>query len=208
MADVRRCEEVRELLPELAAGVMSGDDRADALAHLGGCASCRRELAGLSNLVDRLVLLAPEREPSPGFESSVLSALAPEARPARRRRTLLLAAATLVLAIVLASVVAWWRTSDGPLVAAITYAGGETVGEAVVHEGAPPWLFLTVDSSPEPGRYRVRLVNTDGRRVYVGWCLLRGGRGSWGWPVDAPPGRLREVQLVRSGTVVMGGTFR
>lgn len=208
MGDVRRCDEVRELLPELAAGVTSGDDRADALAHLGGCASCRRELAGLGNVVDRLVLLAPEREPSPGFETSVLSALVPEARPARHRRRLLLAAAALVTGVVLASAVVWWRASDGPLVAAITYAGGRTVGEAVVHEGAPPWLFLTVDSSPEPGRYRVRLVTTDGRRVYVGWCILRGGRGSWGWPVDAPPSRLREVQLVRGGTVVMDGTFR
>ena len=30
------CEAVRDLLPELAAGVAAGDDRARALAHLAG----------------------------------------------------------------------------------------------------------------------------------------------------------------------------
>src|SRR5919198_1266901 len=86
MTDPAQCETVRELLPELAAGVASGDQRAAALAHLTGCPDCRQALQDAATVVDDLMLvLAPEHEPSPGFESRVLAAL-PATRPHRRWR--------------------------------------------------------------------------------------------------------------------------
>src|SRR5690349_18773011 len=103
------CEAVRDLLPELAAGVAAGDDRARALAHLAGCPDCRRELAELSAVVDELVLLAPAREPSPGFESSVLSALTPARR--WRPNPVALAAAASLLGALLAGGVVWAQTA-------------------------------------------------------------------------------------------------
>ena len=86
MTDRADCQEVRELLPELAAGVASGEQRARALAHLTGCPDCRQELQEAATLVDELMLvLAPEHEPSAGFESRLLAAL-PLARPRHHRR--------------------------------------------------------------------------------------------------------------------------
>ena len=86
MTDRADCQDVRDLLPELAAGVASGEQRAGALAHLTGCPECRRELQEAATLVDELMLaLAPEHEPPAGFESRVLAAL-PVPRPRHRRR--------------------------------------------------------------------------------------------------------------------------
>jgi predicted anti-sigma-YlaC factor YlaD len=74
VAERLECAEARELFPELAIGVAAGDERARALGHLSGCPACRGELAGAAEVVDELLLLAPEHEPPPGFESSVLGA--------------------------------------------------------------------------------------------------------------------------------------
>jgi hypothetical protein len=210
MADLSPCDEWRDTLPELAAGVVSGETRARALAHVDDCAGCRRELAELSAVLDGLVLLAPEHEPSPGFESSVLAALAPEPRPGRRPRAAALALAASVLAVALAVGVGWWRSAqdDDVVVADVTYATSTVAGQAVARQGDPPWVYLDLDAAPAPGRYLVRLVTTDDRALDVGWCDIRGGKGSWGWRVDVPPGDLREVQLVRDGEVAMSGSFR
>jgi hypothetical protein len=92
MSEPPGCPEVRELLPELATGALAGDERASALAHVDGCAACRRELAALSRAADALLLLAPPVEPPPGFEGGVLARLDADAGPPpgrRRRRSLL-----------------------------------------------------------------------------------------------------------------------
>ena len=209
MADMERCEEVRDLLPELAAGVAAGDTRARALAHVATCAGCRRELEELSTVLDSLLLLAPEHEPSAGFESSVLAAMEPEHRPSRRVRTVLFALAASVVAVALAAGITWWQSSDPQdrVVAAVTYDGGRQVGEAVAHGGDRPWVYLRLESAPEPGRYLVRLVTTDKRRFDIGWCRVHDGKGSWGWAVDVPPSDLRAVNLVRDGEVAMRASF-
>src|ERR1044072_6357916 len=98
-AESRDCAEVRELIPELAMGVASGDDRARALKHLAGCAACRRELEDVTATVDELLLLAPEHEPPLGFDARVLSAMRPAA--ARRRPRILLAVAAAAAVAVL-----------------------------------------------------------------------------------------------------------
>ena len=82
------CEQVRELAPELALGIAAGDERDSALRHLGGCAACRQLVSELSAVGDELLLLAPEREPPPGFESRVLGAIAEPPRPRRRLQAL------------------------------------------------------------------------------------------------------------------------
>jgi hypothetical protein len=54
--------------------------RAQALAHLAGCAACRRELDDAAVAVDELLLLAPEQEPPAGFDARVLTELT-QSRP-------------------------------------------------------------------------------------------------------------------------------
>jgi hypothetical protein len=125
MSEDAECAEIRELIPEIAAGVAAGDERARALAHLSGCQECRRELAMTSDLVDELLTLAPSGEPPAGFESRVMARLAPEARTAPRqprrtrrtwsRRTAVRAVAWVASTAAVAGLAAgtvWWRTAQ------------------------------------------------------------------------------------------------
>jgi hypothetical protein len=126
MSEEAECVEIRELIPEIAVGVAAGDERAQALGHLGGCPECRRELAVTADLVDEMLTLAPAGEPPAGFESRVMARLAPEARPQRsarrviplrrpaRRTTRRLAvwAATTAAAAGLAAGTVWWQTAQ------------------------------------------------------------------------------------------------
>jgi hypothetical protein len=72
------CSEFSALAPELALGLLSGDERAAALAHLAGCRACQSNLDELARTADALLLVAPREEPSAGFESRVLARLAAE----------------------------------------------------------------------------------------------------------------------------------
>ena len=86
------CEEFAAVAAELALGVLTGRERAAALAHLDGCESCRELVRELTTTGEELLALLPSREPPPGFETQVLeriglSAPAGHGRPSRRRRT-------------------------------------------------------------------------------------------------------------------------
>jgi hypothetical protein len=83
MTERRDCAEVRDLLPEVAAGVAAGDERAKALRHLSGCAECRRDLAALAMTADELLTLVPAFDPPAGFESAVLNRITQSSGSAR-----------------------------------------------------------------------------------------------------------------------------
>jgi hypothetical protein len=72
------CEHVREVAPDVALGLLTGEDRAVALAHLERCESCRAEVASLAVVADEVLLAAPEIDPPVGFTSAVLERLAAE----------------------------------------------------------------------------------------------------------------------------------
>jgi anti-sigma-K factor RskA len=73
--DDMSCDEFAEVAAELALGVLTGRERAAALAHLGGCESCREHVRELTMVGDELLALLPPQEPSAGFESRVLDRL-------------------------------------------------------------------------------------------------------------------------------------
>src|SRR5688500_16102536 len=90
-----RCREVRELAPDLALGDLAGSDRAGVMAHLATCQECRRYVDELASSADALLILAPEAEPSEGFESRVLAAVR-EPRARSKRWVAAVAAAALL----------------------------------------------------------------------------------------------------------------
>jgi hypothetical protein len=83
------CDEFAGDAAELALGVLTGRERAAALAHLDGCESCRELVRELTMTGEELLALLPSREPPPGFETRVLERIgqtAPGNRPPGHRR--------------------------------------------------------------------------------------------------------------------------
>jgi hypothetical protein len=67
------CAEAHELAAELALDLLTGAERAAVLAHLAGCTACRADVASLTDVGEALLAIAPEVEPSAGFESRLIT---------------------------------------------------------------------------------------------------------------------------------------
>jgi hypothetical protein len=66
------CAGLAEVAAELALGVLTGRERAQAIAHLDRCDGCREDVRQLMATGDGLLTLLPESEPPAGFETRVL----------------------------------------------------------------------------------------------------------------------------------------
>lgn len=85
MAEDLSCTQLHQAGAELALGVLSGRERAEATAHLDRCADCREYIGQLARVGDGLLGLLPGSEPPAGFETRVVRRLA-RARAARDGR--------------------------------------------------------------------------------------------------------------------------
>jgi RimJ/RimL family protein N-acetyltransferase len=209
------CDQVRDLVPELALGIADGAERAAALRHLARCPDCRRMLEELSAVTDELLLLAPEHDPPPGFESRVLERMQPprvRERRLRRHRTLFtsvaagLAAAAATAAIFVNAtsddrrIAAQYRstlaTAHGAYFEAATLrdpAGGRA-GVVFGYRGSPSWIFCELDQAYRTRGYAPELVLTSGRRLPLRALAIDATRGSAG---RAIPVDLHDVAVVR-----------
>jgi hypothetical protein len=225
VAEELECAEARELFPELAAGVAAGDERARALGHLSGCPACRSEFAGTAEVVDELLWLVPEHDPPAGFESSVLARLTPAAPPRRRPRPRLLWAASIAAAAVLAAGAVWWQTADDRELASsyrhtlgvahghdlsaapLLFTGGAETGTVFAYQGSPSWIYVTFRSAPPQGRYDVRLLTTDGRRLALRPFTARPGGTAWGSTIQVPIRQIQKIEFIRSNVPIMTASF-
>jgi anti-sigma-K factor RskA len=81
------CAEFADAAAELALGVLTGRERAQALAHLDRCEACRENVRQLAVTGEELVGLLPAVEPPAGFETRVMERLGlgtPAPDPARQ----------------------------------------------------------------------------------------------------------------------------
>jgi hypothetical protein len=69
------CDRFADVAAELSLGVLTGRERADALAHLEHCDACRETVRQLTQTGEQLLGLLPAVEPPAGFETRVLSRL-------------------------------------------------------------------------------------------------------------------------------------
>ena len=69
------CAEFADAAAELALGVLTGRERAQALAHLDHCEACRENVRQLTVTGEELVGLLPAVEPPAGFETRVMERL-------------------------------------------------------------------------------------------------------------------------------------
>jgi len=211
------CEEVCALAPELALGIVAGDERARALEHLADCPACRARLEELSSVADELLMLAPAQEPPAGFESRVLGRLEP---PPRRRRWRVLVPAFAAGAAALAAATTMWVATkeDRDLASryrdtlaeangkyltaeALTAPGGERAGTVFGYEGEPSWVLVTVyeNERPTPGRYHVQVITGEGKRLGLGPIEVTRKGGSGGESIPISFHRVSEVRLLGPG---------
>jgi hypothetical protein len=207
------CADVEALAAELALGLVGGPERADALAHIDGCARCRALVDELAATADELVLLAPSAEPSSGFEGRVLAHLQPTGRASvrhlRRRVTVAISAVATAAAIVVGLTFALSSSGDhAVLEATMRTASGRVVGDAYLHDGDPAWVFVAVpgwtDGAAGAARvdYHVRVTLQDGSSQVLPGGDLDGGDGAWGTVLHVDPSRVTNIALVDAdGTV-------
>lgn len=215
------CNEVAAMAGELALGVVSGRERADGLAHLAACGSCRQLVADLSQSADALLVVGPVAEPPAGFESSVVNRLRAEQQPAprtatvldrhallRRRRSWAALGVAAALVLVSAALISVVRSDGGhstavafTRTAAMSSPNGSDVGRLVV-TGRPNSVFVALPGWRQLEQhqagygYRLRARLDTGRTVVLGPMRLADPESTWGTVTRFDVRRLRAVAMV------------
>jgi hypothetical protein len=207
-----RCDETRELLPELALGIADGADRARVLEHVAACVDCRRELERQSAIADELLVLAPEKEPPLGFELGVLRSIQPPLaqRPFILRRLALVGAVAAAVAITAGGMLLSFREdrrladhyratlaqANGTYFGAVRFAdaAGRPGGVLFSYRGSPSWIVVTVEPAYRTSVNRAELVDRSGRRIPL--ADFRLSDGAWGGSIPLDLGDIAAVHLV------------
>jgi hypothetical protein len=99
------CDKFPDVAAELALGVLTGRERAEAVPQLDRCDACREDVRELAFTGEELLMLLPEVTPPAGFEYRVRDQLGITGHPRHRRRRparshlLVAAAAAAILAV-------------------------------------------------------------------------------------------------------------
>lgn len=218
-----RCSQLRDMAPDVALSLLTGEERAVALAHLEGCAACRAEVASLAGVADELLLTGPEATPPEGFDRRVLArltevraaeALSPtrsgrpahlhrrgrHGRPDRRRLAVGATLAAAAAAVVLVAAVLVNR-DDPPASTAeraeMTTGVGEVVGTATVRSGNPATVAVDVpgweDAVPEGATYWLAIELDDGSRSMT---HIGTDHTWWEVPVDGDAEEVASVSVL------------
>jgi hypothetical protein len=204
------CDDVRELAPDIALGLLSGVERAEAFDHLDDCPSCRALVDDLGRTADSLLLTAPEAEPPPGFETGALARIGsgpPPSMSARRQSGAgwaVAAACFLAFLLALAVLLTGRDGSDEVVHAPMITARGLEVGEAYVHGGEDGWVFLSMrgwhewldEAGIEDGAYELVVELDDGRVARVEIGEFAAAAPMWGGPVDADLDRAVRLSIL------------
>jgi hypothetical protein len=189
------CDELHEIACELALDLLTGVERASALAHLEECQACRAEVVSLAATADELLVLAPAVEPPAHFSDDVLHQLDELATPHRvqprrrrvsRRVVAFAAAAAIAIAVVVGSVVVGGNTTPSTETAAIRSGAGVVVGRVSVSGTDPATIALDMhgwtdmlEAYGAAGATRAELAVTgrDGTQHVIGIPVDR--RATW-----------------------------
>jgi len=207
---------------ELGLGVLTGRERAQAIAHLQDCDQCRARVHGMASTSDELLRLLPGPPPPPGFSARVTSRLRQAAQaPVKSRRSRVLTAVA-VLVLVAAAGAAGWGSHASPeptgpagqaapatLRTATLYTPGhEDIGQVFLHPGRQTWMFADVDLDIKDTTVVCQLIDQAGRVITVGSFRLLKGDGYWGSPEPDQPAMITGARLITTtGTLLATATF-
>lgn len=206
------CAPVQAAAAELALGIVSGSERAGALAHLTECPECRHLVDDLSQVADGLLLLTPAVEPRVGFEARVLTEVPPppvERLPAlprrlrgvRQSRVAPLVAATAVAVLMAAAGAAAGVAFSGGgstmRTAVSVSANGQATCRAFAHGQRDAWLFVDLEAPPAwEGDYVVEALVEGSSYRSVGTLRLQGGQGTMATRLDVPARKLEAIRML------------
>lgn len=213
------CEAIHDDLIEFALGTLSGRRRSLVLDHLETCAHCNAELESLTRVTDTMLWLAPEAEPSVGFESRVItryceSGARRKSSPQRRARVF--AVAAVLVAMVGIGMGVLVTNGGGPARPSATArpvlgnltSDGQVVGHVSISSGSPSWMIMNVEAGQLSGVVWCQVTLANGHTETVGKFTLAHGYGSWIAPVNAMGSRVRSARLVNAnGAVLARATF-
>lgn len=225
------CAGFADVAAELALGVLTGRERAEALAHLDRCAACQESVRQLAVTGEELLRLLPAGEPPAGFEARVLELLGPVVRgPASRvclggrRRGLgrepgdgrpglgrrMLAAAAVTLGAAVAALGGWGLGAVGASAAGsslgsavLLSAGRQTVGTIFFYGESRQWLSMSVDLRSRTGIVICQLVSPGGNVVTLGSFWLDAGYGTWASPGPLSHGQFTGARLVSTDGIIL-----
>jgi len=207
------CAKLHEASAELAVGTLSGSDRAEAVTHLARCPSCQQLMVELTGVADDLLLLAPEMEPPPGFESRVLARLAEQRSPRRSRlRVLVAIAATVLVAAVGAGIVTQAvghdHGSERLRTALAISPSGRTTCRVVVAGNDPASLLISLDGPAElSADYVAEVQPANANAIPVGRFSLSGGHGMLSTTVATKAADLKSVRVYDTGGKLLYEAF-
>jgi hypothetical protein len=198
------CDRFAEVAAELALGVLTGRERAEAVPQLDRCDACREDVRELAFTGEELLGLLPEVTPPAGLEFRVLNELGVHGPRRHRRRggrrrgsrrwpagSQLMAAAAAAAVLAVGGGLAGWMARGG------TPAAGAGTGTAPVAAGALHPATLTTARHQAIGRV---FLDNQGYLGNSGWVYVS---------VDGAAGNGTVVcQLLgRDGRVTTIGSF-
>ncbi len=231
--DVRsgpECVRYAEEIAELALGISTGRQRAQALAHVEACPGCQADMEQFSLAADSLLEVVPGVEPPLGFEVRIMERLGAGHGPGQsvprqwsvRRSSWVLACA---VALVAAGVGAGtgWLARGGPQLAvgrsafgtepggrfetASLGAGGRSIGSVTVYSGRTVWLFMSLDDGTWSGKASCQVSLAGGKTMLLGTFWLDNGYGAWGVTLAPGTGRIRSASVLGDGAVLASAEF-
>lgn len=107
------CLSVRELLPELAVGVLGEEDRAEVERHLRWCAGCRKEAGELGHAAATLAFTLEPAPVPPGLGERIVAGVKRAAGAPGSSRRMRTAAASIVAAMVAIAGLGWGAVMAG-----------------------------------------------------------------------------------------------
>jgi hypothetical protein len=211
------CDRFADVAAELALGVLTGRERAEAVPQLDDCDACREDVRELAITGEELLRLLPEVTPPAGFAYRVRHEICFSGyRRQRRRRAkapLLVAAAAAAVLAVGGGLAGWSAVrSPGPGVmhpARLTTAQQRVIGRVFLddngYRGGSGWVYVSVDRGVGTGTGTVvcQLLGQDGRVTTIGSFGLAGGNGYWGSPESMPGTTVVGAQLLTAGGHVL-----
>ena len=202
------CDDFDREVTDLALGHSNEPRRSELLDHAATCPRCDQRFADLVTIGDRMLELAAEFDPPPGFEARTVARMAPT-NPRRSLHRLVLAGTAAVLVAVIAL---WSALGDGPpdggrhesVAAPILSSDGDRLGTAEIDGTVAPRLIVTIDGPSHWYGTWTCEVRTDGTWVEVGrWKADEVTNGVWAAGLPPPLAEPSAMRILGdSGAVI------